>query len=214
MKNKVNLVLIIFLMVFILGGCSKAESGQGVNMGKELVLEEIQNQIIRFHVLANSNTKEDQDLKLKVRDKVIEEMSSKFSGCRTIEEARTIILSNMDEVNTIAEEVIKENGYKYSVKCELARENFPDKMYGDTLFPQGNYEAFRILIGEANGQNWWCVMFPPLCFIDESKQTVNTEETKAAIENIVDNKDKQKDIVKPKEKIKFKLKFWEIFSKK
>ena len=160
-----------------------------------MVLEDIQNEIIRFHVLANSDTEEDQNLKLKVRDKVIENMSSKFIGCSNIDDARKIMLDSMDEVNSIAKEVIEENGYSYRVKSELSRENFPDKMYGDTLFPQGNYEAFRILIGEANGQNWWCVMFPPLCFVDESKQVVNSDETKESLEKVIDkNKDSDKEI--------------------
>lgn len=213
MVKRINIVLVIIAMVFLFNGCTKSKSGQDVGDGKELVLEAIQNEIIRFHVLANSDTKEDQDLKLKVRDKVIEVMSSKFSGCNNIDEARKVIVNNIDEVNNIAKKVIEENGYNYSVRSELSRENFPDKMYGDTLFPQGNYEAFRILIGEANGQNWWCVMFPPLCFVDESKQTVNEEETRVAIEKAGVKNNSENNKTKPKEKVEFKFKIWELFSK-
>lgn len=213
MVKRINIVLVIIAMVFLFNGCTKIKSGQDVGDGKELVLEAIQNEIIRFHVLANSDTKEDQDLKLKVRDKVIEVMSSKFSGCNNIDEARKVIVNNIDEVNNIAKKVIEENGYNYSVRSELSRENFPDKMYGDTLFPQGNYEAFRILIGEANGQNWWCVMFPPLCFVDESKQTVNEEETRVAIEKAGVKNNSENNKTKPKEKVEFKFKIWELFSK-
>ncbi|MBB6622590.1 stage II sporulation protein R [Clostridium gasigenes] len=225
MRRRLSIIILVIIgTIGLLNGCVSSESGQGSLNGKQLVLEDIQNEIIRFHVLANSDTEEDQKLKLKVRDKVIENMASKFIGISNIDDARKIMLDSMDEVNSIAKEVIEENGYSYGVKSELSRENFPDKMYGDTLFPQGNYEAFRILIGEANGQNWWCVMFPPLCFVDESKQAVNSDETKESLEKVID-KDKdsdkgniidkskdsdQEDNVDNKQKIKFKSKLLEM----
>ena len=225
MRRRLSIIILVIIgTIGLLNGCVSSKSGQGSLNGKQLVLEDIQNEIIRFHVLANSDTEEDQKLKLKVRDKVIENMASKFIGISNIDDARKIMLDSMDEVNSIAKEVIEENGYSYGVKSELSRENFPDKMYGDTLFPQGNYEAFRILIGEANGQNWWCVMFPPLCFVDESKQAVNSDETKESLEKVID-KDKdsdkgniidkskdsdQEDNVDNKQKIKFKSKLLEM----
>lgn len=213
MKKILSLVIIITSIIGLLNGCVTNESGQDIFNNEELILEDIQNEIIRFHVLANSDTEEDQALKLKVRDKVVEEMYGKLSGCKNIDEARIVMLDNMDEVNSIAEKVIKENGYNYTVTSELSRENFPDKMYGDTLFPQGNYEAFRILIGEAKGQNWWCVMFPPLCFVDESKQAINTSKTKENLEGKTEIK-KENNEVKTKEKIKFKSKLFEMIKGK
>lgn len=223
MRRNLGIIILIIIIGSLLSGCDKNESGQDVLSGKELVLEEIQNEIIRFHVLANSDTEEDQALKLKVRDRVIEEMSSRFDSSSDIDDARKIMLDSIDEVNAIAKEVIEENGYDYSVRSELSRENFPDKMYGDTLYPQGNYEAFRILIGDANGQNWWCVMFPPLCFVDESKQAINSNETKENLEKVIENskeenEDKESDKnynkdSKTKEKVKFKSKLLEIFKK-
>lgn len=225
MRRNLGIIILIIIMGSLLIGCDKNESGQDILSGKELVLEEIQNEIIRFHVLANSDTEEDQALKLKVRDRVIEEMSSKFDNSSNIDDARKIMLDSIDEVNAIAKEVIEENGYGYSVRSELSRENFPDKMYGDTLYPQGNYEAFRILIGDANGQNWWCVMFPPLCFVDESKQAINSNETKENLEKVIENSKEEnkakeseenynKDSKsKTKEKVKFKSKLLEIFKK-
>lgn len=202
MRRRLSIIILIIGTISLLNGCMNSKSGQGVFNGKQLVLEKIQNEIIRFHVLANSDTEADQALKLKVRDKVIESMSSKFVGCSNINDARKIMLDSIDEVNSIAKEVIEEDGYNYSVKSELSRENFPDKMYGDTLFPQGNYEAFRILIGEANGQNWWCVMFPPLCFVDEGKQVVNSDETKESLEKVIDknkDSDEENEVDKSKE---------------
>lgn len=226
MRKRVRIVILIMVMINLLNGCSNSKGGQDILNGKELVLEDIQDEIIRFHVLANSDTEEDQALKIKVRDRVIKEMSSKFNSSDNIDDAREIMLDSIDEVNAIAKEVIEENGYNYDVRSELSRENFPDKMYGDTLYPQGEYEAFRILIGEANGQNWWCVMFPPLCFVDETKQAVNSDKTKETLEETVslnkDNKEEnnnknneEKDDSKSKtrEDIKFKFKLLEIFSR-
>lgn len=226
MRKRVRIVILIMVMINLLNGCSNSKGGQDILNGKELVLEDIQDEIIRFHVLANSDTEEDQALKIKVRDRVIKEMSSKFNSSDNIDDAREIMLDSIEEVNAIAKEVIEENGYNYDVRSELSRENFPDKMYGDTLYPQGEYEAFRILIGEANGQNWWCVMFPPLCFVDETKQAVNSDKTKETLEETVslnkDNKEEnnnknneEKDDSKSKtrEDIKFKFKLLEIFSR-
>lgn len=224
MRKKLGIIFIIFIISF-LNGCVKNENGQDVFSGKELVLEDIQDKIIRFHVLANSDTEEDQALKLKVRDRVIDAMSSKFSECNDVDDARDVMLNSIDEVSAIAKEVIGENGYNYTVTCEISRENFPDKMYGDVLFPQGEYEAFRILIGEAKGQNWWCVMFPPLCFVDESRQAVNTKETKENLDNGIEKNNEDTRIKKEsrkkvernsteEEKIEFKLKIFEIFKEK
>lgn len=200
MRKRLRIMILIIVMINLLNGCSNSKGGQDILSGKELVLEDIQDEIIRFHVLANSDTEEDQALKLKVRDRVIKEMSSKFNSSNNIDDARVIMLDNIDEVNAIAKEVIEENGYNYDVRSELSRENFPDKMYGDTLYPQGEYEAFRILIGEANGQNWWCVMFPPLCFVDETKNIVDSNEIKEDIENGIEKDEK---------KIRFKFKLFE-----
>lgn len=228
MGKKLSIIILTIATISLLNGCVSTESGQDILSVKELSLEDIQDKIIRFHVLANSDTDEDQALKFKVRDRVIEVMSSKLIDCIDAEEAREIMLDSMDEVNAIATKVIEENGYSYTVRCEISRENFPDKMYGDMLFPQGEYEAFRILIGEANGQNWWCVMFPPLCFVDETKQAVNSEETKESLDNVIAEDDKiensgekrqgekgnkNKDTEK-KEKVEFKFKLFEIFKGK
>lgn len=122
--------------------------------------------VIRFHVRANSDGKEDQDLKLKVRDEILKEMGQKFVDTKSLDESRIIIEENISEIKTIAEEVIAEENKDYAVNVSLDIEEFPVRMYGNLIFPQGNYEALIVEIGEAKGQNWWCVMFPPLCFVD------------------------------------------------
>ena len=93
----------------------------------------------------------------------------------------------MEQVKEIASEIIKNSQYNYNVDVELGRENFPDKAYGNIILPQGNYEAFRVIIGDGQGKNWWCVMFPPLCFVDESKAQVKYEETEEMLKKQIEN---------------------------
>ena len=177
------------------------------------MINDISNKIIRFHVLANSDLDEDQELKLKVRDEVIKYMSPILDKSKSLDESREILKNNQDKVIEIAEKVIKEEGYNYSVRTELKRENFPVKTYGNITLPEGEYEAFRILIGEAKGQNWWCVMFPPLCFVDMTKGQISYDESEEKLEGVLT--DEEYDLITDKEnsKIKFRFKLGEVFSK-
>lgn len=207
MKNKI-LIVVLILIVLNLSSCANVKSGQDFNLNNELVYEDIVNEIIRFHVIANSDSDEDQNLKLKVRDKVVEFVSSSLRNCESLDDARNFLISNKSEIESIAKSVVDENGYSYNVTSTLSRENFPDKVYGDVVFPQGEYEAYRILIGEAKGQNWWCVMFPPLCFVDGTKEVVDSKKVINTLENN-DDDDKGKE-----NKIKFKFKLFEMIFKK
>ncbi|MEL7654380.1 MAG: stage II sporulation protein R [Bacillota bacterium] len=150
---------------------------------------------IRFHVIANSDSVEDQQLKLKVRDGILakinnelvqEAMAQELTAFQTsgaavmnqtgeelnetrvsldLEQSRQYIRDNLDEIENAAEQIVRDNGYDYSVEAELGVKWIPQKSYGDVIFPSGNYEALNIIIGEGEGQNWWCVLFPPLCLI-------------------------------------------------
>ncbi|MEG0578648.1 MAG: stage II sporulation protein R [Niameybacter sp.] len=142
--------------------------------------------VIRFHVLANSDTKEDQLLKENVRDAVLLYMEPVLKDSPGIDETRKRITEHMDEIAAVAQQVIANWGKDYSVQVELKHEDFPTKTYGDIVFPAGNYEACRILIGEGKGQNWWCVMFPPLCYVDAATGVVPLEGKEALQENLTD----------------------------
>ena len=122
--------------------------------------------IIRFHVRANSDKAEDQELKLKVRDEILEVMVAKFEDSSSIDESREIIRENMNEIKEIAERVVKKYNYDYPIEISLGMDYFPTRKYGNMVFPQGEYETLLVTIGKGEGQNWWCVMFPPLCFVD------------------------------------------------
>ena len=220
MKKYIYFILPIVLVVLILNGCQVIECNTKENSLEltELNYNDIKDKLIRFHVIANSDTDEDQNLKLKVRDKVVEALSEKLSNVSSLEEAENVLEENIDYVNEIAKEVIEENNYTYEVNTMLSYENFPDKVYGDCVFPQGNYEAFRVIIGEGKGQNWWCVMFPSLCFVVESKNSVDSSSLKDEIENIEpkednttnENKEKNNESSNVNSGIKFKFKIVEV----
>lgn len=125
---------------------------------------------LRFHVIANSNTVEDQELKLKVRDRLLKEINialpdNKKNKKLGLGESRKFVKDNLNLIEKTAKEVIAENGYEYKVKAELGVRWIPEKTYDNVTFPAGNYEALTVSIGEAKGENWWCVLFPPLCLI-------------------------------------------------
>ena len=192
MKRYMYFIMILVLVIFTLNGCAQVNNINNKDLElNELNYDDIKDKLIRFHVIANSDTEEDQNLKLKVRDKVVEALTEKLSGVESLEEAEEILEDNIDYVNQIAREVISSNNYDYEVNTMLSYENFPNKVYGDYVFPQGNYEAYRVIIGSGQGQNWWCVMFPSLCFVDESKSDVDSTNLKEEIENIEAKENKE-----------------------
>ena len=133
---------------------------------KKITKNSFKDKVIRFHIRANSDKKEDQALKLLIRDEILEVMGEKFKDTQSLDESRVVIKDNMNEMKKISENIIRDQGKDYEVNISLKEDNFPLKKYGNMVFPQGEYEALIIEIGQAEGQNWWCVMFPPICFVD------------------------------------------------
>lgn len=174
------------------------------------VSEDISNSVFRLHVIANSDSDEDQELKYHVRDEVLEYMNEISSDCSSKEEVVNLVYEYQDEFKQIAEQVIKDNGYDYTVNIRIGNFDFPTKDYGDISLPAGNYDALRIEIGEAAGQNWWCVMFPPLCFVDVTSGIVPDESKEVIKENL---NEEEYDLVSNKESsdIKFKFSLIEFF---
>lgn len=122
--------------------------------------------LIRLHILANSNEKEDQMNKLIVRDKIISQMSAWFEDSRSLEESRHLLLDNLSQLEKEAQKTLQKAGSSYRVKAYYGTFEFPTKYYGTFSLPAGRYEAVRLVIGEGKGANWWCVLFPPLCLVD------------------------------------------------
>ncbi len=122
--------------------------------------------LIRLHVIANSDTDFDQQLKLAVRDAIIDSVGIYFTDNYKKDEAREEIITHMEDIRLIAQEVIADWGLNYPVEISLGKSDFPTKTYGNVTLPAGTYDALKVIIGSGAGQNWWCVLFPPLCFVD------------------------------------------------
>ncbi len=146
----------------------------------------VSEEVIRLHVRANSNTEADQELKLCVRDAILTEVRNLATDCSNAQEAETKIADNLDEILVCAKNEVAKQGYSYPVKVGLGKSPFPTKSYGDITLPAGTYKALTVEIGEGNGDNWWCVMFPPLCF---TRETVAA--TADAREFLMENLDKE-----------------------
>jgi len=128
--------------------------------------ESIAENVIRLHILANSDSPADQELKIKIRDRLLEKYRKELSSNEDIEKTRALIYENLGNIKKTAEAAAREYGFDYTVNVYLAKDFFPTKKYADVTLPAGKYEALRVEIGKADGKNWWCVMFPPLCYAD------------------------------------------------
>ena len=146
------------------------------------VCSDIQESVFRLHVIANSDSDDDQKLKYTVRDSVINYINEITKNVASKEEVMKIAQANLPQIQSIALQTIIDNGYDYDVTVNIGNFFFPTKKYGDITFPPGYYDALKIEIGEAKGQNWWCVMFPPLCFVDVTSGIV-PDESKENLKN-------------------------------
>ncbi len=150
-------------------------TGLVANAKKNEMQEELAREVFRFHVLANSDSEEDQALKMKVKEAIISYMKQELPESDGVETTKAWARENLQKIEEVATQIIEEEGYDYSVKAEVTNCDFPEKTYGDITFPAGEYEALRIEIGKARGQNWWCVLYPNLCFIDAVHAVVPDE---------------------------------------
>ena len=176
----------------------------------DAVSNNIADSVFRLHVIANSDSKEDQELKLKVRDELLSYMNIISKDSTSKQEAMQIANEHKEEFTQIAEKVIKENGYNYTVNVQVGKADFPTKYYGDITLPAGTYDALKVQIGEAKGQNWWCVMFPPLCFVDVSTGIV-PDNSKQELKQSLDNEEYDLISKTDDNEILFKFKIVELF---
>lgn len=185
MKKKLIIAAFVTLMIYTYGKIT----------AKDPLQPQIADKILRFHVLANSDKKEDQDVKLMVRDAVGEYVESLLVGMESRADTEKIIEKNMDKIVAIADEVLDDNSMDYCASAKLVNTEFPVKTYGKYTFPKGQYRALQIKLGNAKGHNWWCVLFPNLCFRgtmyenvsddadEELKEVLSVDEYKDVIES-------------------------------
>lgn len=174
-KQQLALIYIILLFAGAIANVYK-EPVAATSTDEPVVIPD---EAIRLRILANSNSDEDQELKRKIRDEVNKEITEWVEELTSVEAARKLIQSRLPEIEAIVEDVLEKENMQQSYSVDFDNVSFPTKLYGNFIYPAGDYEAILISLGEAKGANWWCVLFPPLCFLDFSngEAVANAEET-------------------------------------
>lgn len=204
MKKNLKMVIILTFLLFLYSSICAISYAQNIST-------DIANSVFRLHVIANSDREEDQNLKYMVRDNLLKYMNSICENCKTKEDAIAMVEKNKTAFEQIAMNTIKEEGYDYSVTINIGNFEFPTKDYGDISLPAGYYDALRVEIGEAKGKNWWCVMFPPLCFVDISSGVV-PDESKEFMKNNLSEEEFALVSNQSNHEIQFKFKLLEFFA--
>ena len=208
--NRINKKTLIAVAAIVLGLiCTYISSPEA--RAQDDMQRGIAEKIIRFHVRANSDSDEDQALKLLVKDAVVDYLSEDMKTSGSKEDSVTYITSHIEDIEAVALNVIEEQGYDYTVDAYLTTEYFPTKSYGDVTIPCGEYDAFRIDIGENAGKNWWCVLYPPLCFVQGS-YGIATDESKMLMKNVLDEDEFDYISGASSQEIGFDFKFLELFN--
>ena len=171
--NKKNMIRGCLFFIIIAGSIMIWQRYTFHKIQQNKIQQNLKNNLIRFHVRANSDSSFDQACKLKVRDAVISKVSQMMDKADTKEEAFDILKKQKDSIKNTAQEILKKEGVIQKVKVHFVQEKFPEKTYGQYTFPEGIYDALRIDLGEAKGHNWWCVMFPDLCVTKDDKVRIN-----------------------------------------
>lgn len=206
-KIKIRLIILISTLIGIISLMTVTISGEAKKI--DIAVEDYRDKLIRFHVIANSDSDEDQELKLKVRDAVIAYLEPKLAKSKSIQQSEKIIKNEYKELERISKNIIEENGYTYEVKVGIKYSKFPTKQYSSVILPAGEYKALKIVIGKGQGKNWWCVMFPPLCFVDKQNGVID-KETDAKLKSVLTKEEyelitKKTDKEMNKVKVKFKV---------
>lgn len=172
---------------------------------------ELSNEILRFHVVANSNSIEDQSLKLKIRDRVAQLLSEPLDQCESLSESMTMVECLLPDIEQEAQLCIEEEGLDMAASATVDVRYFPVKTYGTMTFPRGFYKALTIEVGHGLGRNWWCVLFPKLCFVDGTVASV-PESSKKQLEECLT--DEAYDSLYEGEKVELRFKLWDMITEK
>ena len=204
-SKKAKIIFILFLLFFLYICISAYSYVYSVS-------NNLCESVFRLHVIANSDSENDQILKYNVRDNIIKYINKLCNNCNSKEDVINIVQNNIDEIKEIAQKTISDEGYDYNVNIKIGNFMFPTKNYGDISLPAGFYDALRIEIGSANGKNWWCVLYPSLCFVNVTSGIV-PDDSKENLKNSLS--DEEYNLVSNSEnnQFKFKFKLIEFFNK-
>ena len=179
-RGKIGKFKILLIAILALAGII----GSAATIYSESTIRGISENIIRLHIVAQSDSNIDQEIKLEVRDSIMEYLSGKVDITNTVPETIDIIKNELPNIENIAKEVLNGSGHNMNAKAEYGNFAFPTKQYENIELPAGNYNALRVTLGEGEGNNWWCVIFPPLCFADSSDGKINKEADEKLKENL------------------------------
>ena len=205
MRNKKNRkwILVIGLAIVMIAGVIQMN-----HISKQKTTDplqpEIAEKILRFHVLANSDSEEDQNVKKQVRDAIGQMMGPKLSHSKNLKETEKIVQQSMDEIVEVATETLEANGYDYGASARLANVEFPVKSYGDYTFPAGEYEALQVTLGAGQGHTWWCVLYPNMCFQGSVYEVVE-DDAKEALREVLTPEEYADVFTQGKFEIRFKF---------
>lgn len=185
-KSRLRVKRVVLIIALLVGLLITYKTGDRIDIDK--MQKEIAGKIVRFHVVANSDSDEDYELKLKVKKAVVEYITPLLAKAPNIDETRKILNEQKVQIKEIAYNTIHNEGYNYDIDAKLTYSYFPTKAYGDIVLPPGEYEAFEIEIGDAKGTNWWCIMYPPLCFV-ENVHGIVPDESKKLLKNVLDEEE-------------------------
>lgn len=211
-RRNIRLVIILtafFIILCFMGSTMlymKQENRQIQERLEREIQQGISKNVFRLHVIANSDKETDQKLKLKVKTGVVEYLKTVVGENSTLENTKEAVLTHLPEIEEKAEEIVQKQGFDYPVRAVVERTYFPDKTYGDCTFPAGEYEALNVRIGEAAGRNWWCVLYPSLCFLNDTYAVV-TREKKEELKSILTEEEFQEILQNPQEKRKVRIGF-------
>ena len=172
MKKTLFVIVVIIVSIFVY-----------INVNAEVI---IPNEAIRVRVVPNSNSVMDQDMKEKVKEYVSGYMYLKLNGVYDVELARDIIKDSIDEINSGIEDIFDNNGYDMDFSINFGDNYFPDKNYKGVIYNEGDYESLVVYIGEAKGDNWWCVLFPPLCLLEAEESDTGEVEYRSFVSDLIE----------------------------
>ena len=202
-KLKIILIFIVLFTIFIFTCAYSYVSA---------ISDNLYNSIFRLHVIANSDSEEDQNLKYLVKDNILNYMNKSCADLNSKQDVFKYAEEHLSEIKKVAEDTVRENGFSYPISIETGNFQFPTKQYGDISFPAGYYDALKVKIGNSSGKNWWCVMFPPLCFVNATNGIV-PESSKEKLQESLSDENYMIVSDSDKSNIAFKFKIVELFEK-
>lgn len=205
-RRRIVMLMGIFALCTIFYSCKKQLVFSQMNHEVQAaqVQQSISEKILRFHVLANSDSDEDQEVKLLVRDAVGEYIEPFIQECANLEESERVVKQNLPQIVELAEQVLEENGFAYGASAEVTDCEFPVKTYGDYTFPAGEYRALEVKLGNAKGHNWWCVLYPNMCFKGSVYEIIE-DEAREELREVLDEEEYEAVFDSGDYEIKFKI---------